>query len=212
MYGCIWQRVYLGLSIDQVVNLTEDQLELLSDRAFLLEKKRIISQIVLLLSQSESQLKTIISASDFEFPPNAFLKAGKISKGDSYLDLPYFVLDYPRLFTKEDVFAYRVMVRWGHEIGFTLHLGGLSKSKHEQKIKDRKPQLADYYLCVNDSPWEYHFETSNFQKVSEMEFTTYSNCFAKDFIKLSHKVSLSEINQLPTTSTLHLTNFLKLLA
>ena len=84
----------------------------------------------LALSQSERQLKALISASDFEFPSNAFLKAGKISKGDSYLDLPYFVLDYPRLFSKEDVFAYRVMVRWGHEISFTFHLGGHSKSKY----------------------------------------------------------------------------------
>ena len=48
----------------------------------------------------------------------------KISKGENYRGLPYVMLDYPRLFGREEVLAIRTFFWWGHGFSVTLHLKG----------------------------------------------------------------------------------------
>ena len=48
----------------------------------------------------------------------------KIAKGENYLQLPYVLLDYPRCFDKENIFAIRTMFWWGNFFSITLHLSG----------------------------------------------------------------------------------------
>ena len=44
--------------------------------------------------------------------PETELKNGRVFKGEYYRDLPFVTLDFPRIFEKENVFAYRTMF-WG---------------------------------------------------------------------------------------------------
>ena len=48
----------------------------------------------------------------------------KLSKGENLNGLPYRVMDFPRIFKQEDVFAIRTLVWWGKQISVTLHLKG----------------------------------------------------------------------------------------
>lgn len=180
-----------------MVNISQEQFALLSDRDFLLEKKRISEQLVSILAAAENNLKTFLADTAFDFPPTSHTKAGKISKGESYRDLPYFVLDFPRLFSKEEVFAYRSMIRWGHELSFTLHLAGASKSHYEKAIKLGKSQLKECYICTNASPWEYHFEQTNYQPIQSLTQEVYESMLNKDFVKISYAQPLEKVNDFP---------------
>lgn len=197
MSGSFREWLHLGVSAYQMVNISQELLVLLSDREFLLGKKRINRQLIRCLGEAETTIKKSIEEEDFEFPPNAFTKAGKISKGESYRDLPYFVLDFPRLFTNEHVFAYRTMIRWGYEISCTLHLAGHHKIRFEEKIKAEKIRLAKDYICVHSSPWEHHFEPSNYRLIDELSEDEYKKQFTKPFLKISQAFPLSEVNMLP---------------
>ena len=60
----------------------------------------------------------------------------KISKGENYKGLPWLVLDYPRYFNKEDIFAIRTLFWWGNFFSITLHISGKYKMRYEKKIID----------------------------------------------------------------------------
>ena len=60
----------------------------------------------------------------FNLPEEVLIQSPKISRGENYNGLPYVMLDYPRCFGKEDVFAMRTMFWWGNFFSITWHLKG----------------------------------------------------------------------------------------
>ena len=58
----------------------------------------------------------------------------KISKGENYNGLPYVMFDYPRFFTKENVFAVRTFFWWANYFSVTLHLKGEYKEMFAETI------------------------------------------------------------------------------
>ncbi len=100
----------------------------------------------------------------FSIPP-------KISKGENYRGLPYKVLDFPRLFGQEDIFAIRLLFWWGHYFSATLHLSGRYKSESLPFIIQNLPLLAKkgYYLGIHPDPWLHHIEPHTYKPLSELD-------------------------------------------
>ncbi len=156
-------------------------------------KQQVSEKVIRHLAEIERLLHQEIKSSGFRFPRGTFLRAGKISKGENYQSLPYFLLDYPRLFTKTEVFAYRTMLWWGNEMSCTLHLAGETLSIYRDKIQERIKKEKGIFFCVNEDPWEYHFEPSNYLPVEELEEKNIKNQIeTHDFIKISNKISIDK--------------------
>ena len=179
--------------------LTEQEFSCLKDREFLLTKQRIHEKVVALLATAEEQLKSQVDQSEFSFPQQTFLKAGKISRGEQYLGLPYWILDYPRKFSKEATFSFRTMIWWGHEISTTLHLAGKYKSQYQDKILNNLNNLKseNYYLNINESPWVYHFEDDNYLKVENFPNDLLEEVRKRSFLKLTQRVDFHSLPKLP---------------
>ncbi|XOV93341.1 MAG: hypothetical protein ACFHWX_01265 [Bacteroidota bacterium] len=191
---------------------TREELEVLKDQRFLLIKQSLSNKVIAQLSMIERLLKDEIEKSNFRFPDQTFLKAGKISKGENYRSLPYYLLDYPRLFTHEAVFAYRTMLWWGNEFSCTLHIGGRPLDECAEKLKARLPQEKRLYFCISNNPWEYHFEESNYEPIESITVKTITDQINKhDFIKISDKISLDNWDQFGDFSLTTLKRFLKLI-
>jgi hypothetical protein len=97
------------------------------------------------------------------------LKGGaKISKGERYKKLPWVILDYPRFFGQEDVFAFRTMFWWGHYFSCTLHLAGDIKEQYADMLIQGHAQLsaAGLYVYMKEDPWEHDFENGNYRAVA----------------------------------------------
>ncbi|MFY0599064.1 MAG: hypothetical protein JXR03_05300 [Cyclobacteriaceae bacterium] len=171
---------------------SEKELEVLQDREFFLIKDSISKKTISCLSEIEQALKVEINQSSSVFPSNAFTQSGKISKGENYRGLPYFVLDYPRLFSKKEVFAFRTMLWWGNEFSCTLHIAG----DQLKTIRDNAFETIrqeSFYFCVSNSQWEHHFDSSNYTSANELsvnEMRHHMN--TNGFIKVSRKISLQE--------------------
>ena len=114
------------------VSLSAFEKQLVTDASWILTKNNIIQKLFVLFGelsetwQSNTVLQQLPSAIN-EIPP-------KISKGENYEGLPYVMLDYPRCFSKEDVFAIRTFFWWGNFFSITLHLKGKYKEQFEQVI------------------------------------------------------------------------------
>ena len=180
---------------DNILKFSNEEMKVLVDKNFFELKHSSTAKLVELFGQLEVELKKVFSASELEVD-NLNASSGKIFRGENYRGFPYVLLDCPRLFNRESVFAFRSMFWWGNEFTFTLHIQGNAWEYFKPKLIRNLERLteSDIYFCVNESPWQYHLGTDiylllNSQKDLELELQILS---AKDFVKLTRKLSISE--------------------
>lgn len=153
-----------------------------------LEKVRALLETV-----QEEQLRSIENKAA---GPSLFSISPKISKGENYRGLPYQVLDFPRLFGHEDIFAIRLLFWWGNCFSVTLHLSGRHQSGCRPFILQNLESLAQkgYYLGIHPDPWLHHFEPSTYRPLSELreeQFLELSASFPH--LKIARPLSLEEV-------------------
>lgn len=191
MHGCLWQWVYLGLCTHPlVIPISAGELDVLRDLDFLLAKQRLTEKVVKSMAGVERELHEWVAQSDFPFPEGTQIKAGKIAKGENYRQLPYFVLDYPRLFSQQSTFAFRSMLWWGHEWSCTLHLSGAALEQFKEALLTHLPGAPDYF-CIHPTPWEYHFGADNYVPLHALNAAQIEHHLAvSGFVKVSNFTTL----------------------
>jgi hypothetical protein len=181
------------------IQLSSYEMELVNNADVILTKNTIMQKARLLLENLQSLQQENIQSHRKKLPAEVFIPSPKISKGENYKGLPYFVLDHPRYFDKDNIFAIRTMFWWGNFFSITLHLSGQYKKKMEKKIISSHLLLVknDFYICTQDNEWEHHFETDNYIPVSKLNKNTFETLIQKKpFIKLAQKISLNHWNDM----------------
>ena len=169
------------------LNLTPQEIVVAMDSGFIFAKQKVIEKVYGLFGALASEFAVEFS--------NAFpaIKAGnaKISKGENYRGLPYVMLDFPRFFSKNDVFAIRCFFWWGNFFTITLHLSGSYKEQYSPALaKAVSEQLFDnWHCCHADDEWQHHFEPDNFTTLNSSSAETFAG---RRFIKLAKKIPLTE--------------------
>lgn len=148
------------------IQFSEKELNLATDIAFILTKNRIIEKVYNLFGLlSDSYLKL----SKGWLPPEILSTSPKISRGENYNDLPYVMLDYPRFFSKEDVFAIRTMFWWGNDLSLTLHLKGKFRHEYQSRLLNftqYKNQM--WYLQLSENEWLHHKNEHTHEKITDL--------------------------------------------
>lgn len=184
---------------DSFITFSDKELNFFQDTEFLLAKSSINEKVFSLLVAAETSLKAIVKQKLYSFPKGTFTKAGKISKGENYRQLPYLILDYPRLFSQQSILAFRTMFWWGNEFSATLHLQGDALETVRPALLKNHQNLVNHhvYFCIHPSPWEYYFNDDNYKSIEELyaeELTNYLK--VKPFLKFSRQLPLSQWHQL----------------
>src|SRR5258708_37260851 len=104
--------------------LSPEELKLISDADFFRRKNEITHKIEGSLAVLGENISDILQMHVKNIPSGILKIAPKISQGERYLELPWLILDYPRIFSEEDIFAFRSMFWWGKHFSFTIHLSG----------------------------------------------------------------------------------------
>jgi hypothetical protein len=198
---------------DTILKFSKEELAALNDLNFFLLKHSATRKIVALFGEMEAEYKDILKANELNVD-QLNVTTGKIFRGENYNQFPYIILDCPRLFNSESVFAYRTMMWWGNEFSFTLHLQGKSLDQFRRPLEANYAKLIgqDVFYCVNDTPWQYHYGTDNYVSVT----STTKEDFLKrlkemKFIKLSRRVALDEYGAVKEKGKETLSFFLSLL-
>lgn len=175
------------------VELSKKELELVVNSEFILTKNRIVQKVYDLFGFLSEDFRHTLNSFSNWLPAAALSSSPKIYKGENYLGLPYVMMDYPRLFNKDHVFAIRCFFWWGSYFSITLQLSGKFFEQYKtllsQFIQDK--QNEDYFICVNASPWEHHFEESNY-KLFNAVIT--EEILQKEFIKIAVRLPLNKWN------------------
>jgi hypothetical protein len=190
-----------GNYMEENIKLTDDEFSLLSQKEFFIIKKDVTGKLMSVFGELNRRLEEVSAACRNNLPAEIFSQSGKISKGENYKGFPWMVLDHPRCFNRDDVFAYRSMCWWGNEISFTLHLSG----KYKMMISDLPGKIEqlrgkDYYICINDTPWHYHFEADNYLKLDEINNVA-DVVYQHPFLKISKQIPLEKTLQITEYGT-----------
>lgn len=181
------------------IHWTEEELKVAGNTTFILTKHAVIRKVSDQFGVLERELKAIIGNYDLSHT-KANVSAGKIFRGENYRLFPYVLLDFPRTFNTSTVFAFRSMFWWGHEFSFTLHLQGEALELFREKILLNIEKLKNngVWICVSETPWQYHFERTNYCPLEEFDTQALERVIRdKNFLKLSRKLPVEEFDSIP---------------
>ena len=173
------------------LTLSDKELELVSNTDWIFMKQAIVQKVFRMYGnlsetlQNDPALKILTAEKNSNGP--------KIARGEQYKGLPYVMLDYPRIFEKENIFALRSFFWWGHHFSIHLHLAGHFKHQYTPAIRNKYALLVKegFSICVNDDPWEHHFEKNNYCPVEAISSKEFENLLEeKPFIKLAKKIHI----------------------
>ncbi len=197
------------------IMLSPQELEIVSDSSWVLTKQEIIRKVYEVFTAQVPVIARVFMERQANMPASILSSRPKISRGENYLGLPYVILDYPSVFRKDNIFAFRTMFWWGNFFSVTLHLSGEYKQIFERKMSETllNSNKDEIYLCVNDEPWEHHFEQDNYRMVGSMATEDLKLLVAeKEFIKVAVKINLNRWNELGEQLPSAFSTIIKLIA
>ena len=193
---------------------SEKELQYMRDSDFLLTKATVSEKVGSLLNQTHHQLQEYIAMQCLQFPEGVKAQAGKISRGENYQQLPYILLDYPRKFTQDDVFALRTMYWWGNFFSITFQLGGESWLRYRSAVGRNIDELHDLpvSLCDSDDPWQHHRDPHYYRPLGDMNTDTIRKILEQqNFLKLAIFLSIDDWQSLPDQARLFLQKIIRLI-
>lgn len=182
------------------ITLSPQEQQLVNNTEWILTKRNIIDKVYRLLGDFSENSKLLAEKEKPLLTESLFNTEPKIYKGENYRMLPYVLLDYPRYFDKENVFAIRTMFWWGNFFSITLHLSGRYKTMFEQPLSNKINSLQhdQYYICINKDQWQHHFEKDNYISICELDKEKFIQITgAASFIKISLPFALTQWDEMP---------------
>ncbi len=167
--------------------LTAYEMQLVTNPQILIAKNIIIRKVYEFFGKLSDEYKEEAAK---KIPVQNLINP-KISRGENYMGLPYVILDFPRQFGKEDVFAIRSFFWWGNFFSITLHLAGKYQQQYARAFENGigNKLFGDWYVAIGESQWEHHFETNNYLPIKEgIKY----NIEKLPFFKLSKKIPLTK--------------------
>ena len=181
--------------MDTKVLLSEEELSLVQNTHWLLTKNNIIEKAKGMFGSLATSLQNEIEQQKDKLPEAIHLFSPKVFKGEYYQGLPYVMLDYPRVFTRDDVFAIRTMFWWGSFFSVTLQLKGSYQQLFAPVLLDKRAKLSrrGFYVCVSTEEWRHDFEPGNYERI-QLTGTNMEKAMSGAFVKIAVQVPLSQWN------------------
>ena len=180
---------------DTNLSLNDDDLRFLSDREIFLKKRQLSDHIIDILGDIEAHIQQTAVDYVHKIPESAFQKRGKISRGENYLGFPWFILDHPATFQKDQLFAFRTLVWWGNYFSVTFHISGFVYDKMDVRefIFQLRKTFPELLVCSNENQWEHFLERPNFVPAEEfLQEIKLTHDRRQTFLKTAIKIPFEE--------------------
>lgn len=181
--------------------LSPEEQNLLQNSGFYQAKQRLAEKIQSLLGECSQHLLPVIEEYKACIPDYVRAVPPKISRGENYLGYPWMMLDHPRYFKGDDVFALRTLCWWANGFSHTIHLSGFSLVNSLPGLSRSAALLAEngYYISINSDQWLHHFDTGNYVLLSDYQDPSKQihQLAERGFLKIMQRVSLDQYADLP---------------
>ena len=176
------------------IQFSPHEIELLKNPDWILTKNSVMQKMAEGMGALSARMQEAIGCSS-RLPREVVHSNPKLSRGENYRGLPYLMLDYPRIFGKEDILAIRTFFWWGHFCSITLHVRGVYRIPVREQISFVGTELAqhEFYASTGGDEWNHDVTSDDYERVTDLssaEFVT--RLFHGPFNKLSAKVELTQ--------------------
>jgi hypothetical protein len=196
------------------ITLSPKEQELVCDADWILTKCAIIEKVYQLFGDIALYMHQIAEGQKDTLPAGFFIAPPKISKGENYQSLPYVMLDYPRYFNKENAMAIRTFFWWGNFFSISLQLNGTFKTNAVAALVNNftRLQQSGYWICINDTPWQHHFESDNYLYLKSSNEEEFAELLTREgFLKIAKKIPLNQWNNAKAFIEMSFTEMIRLL-
>ena len=140
------------------------EVKLLNTVDIFLYKPAIMKKAEANLTALKQELIKTLSQAPHPCPPESDLVKGQIVRGENHKGFPFISLDMPQMFSKSQMFTYRTLFWWGHDLIFSLILKQENQAPLIEKLIQLKehPEWKDIQLAIGPTPWEWKKDTNNF--------------------------------------------------
>ena len=193
--------------------LSAEELKMVQDTHFLLTKHNIIEKTIQLFGDLAALLQHDIYNMGPRLPEVVHLFSPKVFKGEYYNKLPYVMLDYPRIFGKNDMLAMRTMFWWGNFFSVTLQLKGSYQQLFAPTLLAYKKMLAmqGFHVSISDDEWRHDFEPGNYEPI-HADGSNLEKAMEGTFLKIAVPLSLADWNNAPKLISEHQRSIISMLA
>jgi hypothetical protein len=174
---------------DSKVRLSEEEMQLVQNSGWILTKHGIIDKVYHMFGGLAGAMQQSLPLHHHEWPAKVLESTPKISKGEQYERMPYVVLDYPRVFSKEDVLAVRTFFWWGNYFSCTLHLKGKYAKLYYENIQGMLQDEEEYYLSVQGNEFNFDLGHEDYTAIKKGGIPDIP--YTAPFIKISYKSSFA---------------------
>ena len=172
------------------------EMELVSSPDIILTKNAILQKIKSFFEEFQMNQQDILKKYSFQLPEEILKISPKISRGENYKGLPWLVLDNPRYFQHNNIFAIRTMFWWGNFFSITLHLSGNNKNDLLNNLTSNVLSLAknDFYIYNGTKEWEHDIDPVSYKKLSAINEDELQKIFSTNsFLKLAVKFTVESL-------------------
>jgi len=176
---------------------SEEELRRVENSEWILTKNSIIKKMMIVFGELSESYKQLVEQYQSALPQEVFQLSPKISKGEQHQGLPYIMLDYPRVFTKDDVFAIRTFFWWGNYFSLTLHLKGKFLDQLYDGICNNLETLAEnqFYVSRSDNEWAHEIHEDTYTPLNKEGIQLIKMSKSENgFVKLVCKWPLEKAN------------------
>ena len=168
------------------------EMELVSSPDIILTKNAILQKIKSFFEEIQMKQQDVLKKYSSQLPEEVLRISPKISRGENYKGLPWLVLDNPRHFQHNNIFAIRTMFWWGNFFSITLHVSGNNKNDLLKNLTQNASLLAknDFYIYNGTKEWEHNIDPDSYKKLSainedELQKIISTNSFLKLAVKFT---------------------------
>jgi hypothetical protein len=172
------------------------EMELVSSPDIILTKNAILQKIKSFFEELQMKQYDILKKYSSQLPEEVLKISPKISRGENYKGLPWLVLDNPRYFQHNNIFAIRTMFWWGNFFSITLHVSGNNKIDLLKNLADNFSLLSknDFYIYNGTKEWEHDIDPDSYKKLSAIDEDELQKMFsANSFLKIAVKFTVESL-------------------
>ena len=172
------------------------EMELVSSPDIILTKNAILQKIKSFFEEVQMKQQDILKKYSSQLLEEVIKISPKISRGENYKGLPWLVLDNPRHFQHNNIFAIRTMFWWGNFFSITLHVSGNNKNDLLKNLTGNVSLLAknDFYIYNGTKEWEHDIDPDSYKKLSAINEDELQKIFSTNsFLKLAVKFTVESL-------------------
>ena len=188
--------LYISMIQQTKIQFLPAEMELVSSPDIILTKNAILQKIKSFYEELQIKQQDILKKYSSQLPEEVLKISPKISRGENYKGLPWLVLDNPRYFQHNNIFAIRTMFWWGNFFSITLHISGNNKNNLLKNLTDNVSLLEknDFYIYNGTKEWEHDIDPGSYKKLFTINKDELQKTFsANNFLKIAVKFTVESL-------------------